>query len=777
MPVDAALAEDSLVDGYWKPRASLPAGQASQLPEYCDGAYIKPKFPYPRSIDTSSYPLNAEARAGQYWIDGEVILSGDVRMSQGNRSLETDRATLDRNTRELTLSGGVRVQEPLVAVQGAHASMNLDSQVATVDDVAFLLFDADIRGTASALGRDEAGTLTLSRNNFTRCEPRNNGWRMSSSNLEVEEGALFAKARNATLRLKGVPVFYTPYIRFPVSDKRQSGFLFPTVKVASDDGLDLELPYYLNLAPNYDATLIPRYIAERGAGLAGEFRHLSPWQRTAMTAALLPGDDGYDGVYEKDDFERLVAEGALSGDFDPADRWLFALDHLGGFGNVRTYVDYTAVSDRDYFRDLGTDLEVSSQIDLERRGEIRYNSGGVHLRVWAQQFQRLDEITVDPYERLPELQVSYDGSLPGGLEYSLAAEWASFTRDNEELSGLTAMVGERLHLEPGVRLPFTWPWGFLTLGGGYRYTEYDLKDVPDGVAANPDRGIAMGSVGAGLFFEREVNWFGTALVQTVEPRVFYLYQEFADQQNLPRFDSSTLTFGYDQLFRDNRFSGLDRIGDANQVSVGLTTRFIDARSGRQYLRASVGEIVYFRDREVTLGGDPTADDRHSSSALAGQLGWSFRRGWHLNGTIIWDSADNQVDEAAANLQYRTNNRHIFNVGYRNRRLAGVDQADVSVYWPISRRYGVIGRWNYDVKSNRTIEGLGGIEYNDCCLQARLVVRHFIDSPSAANIESTDADTGIFLQIVFKGLAGVGVALESVLEKSIRGYRTETMNDF
>jgi LPS-assembly protein len=259
--------------------------------------------------------------------------------------------------------------------------------------------------------------------------------------------------------------------------------------------------------------------------------------------------------------------------------------------------------------------------------------------------------------------------------------------------------------------------------------------------------------------------------------VFYLYQEFSDQQNLPRFDTSTLTFGYDQLFRDNRFSGLDRIGDANQVSVGLTTRFVDARSGRQYLRASIGEIVYFRDREVTLAGNPTADDRHSSSALAAELGWSLSRGWSLSGTMIWDSADNQVDEAAANLQYRTNNRHIFNVGYRNRRLSRVDQTDVSVYWPVSRRFGVIGRWNYDVKSNRTIEGLGGIEYNDCCLQVRLVVRHFIDSPSAAKIGSTDADTGIFLQIVFKGLAGVGGALESVLETSVRGYRTETMNDF
>jgi len=775
--IGTAHAEQSLVERYWKPRASLPAGQAARLPAYCAGAYLKPSFPYPRSVDTSEYPLQAEARAAEYWLNGEVVLSGDVAISQGNRTLETERATLDRNTREVTLSGGVFVQEPQVALQGARATMNLDTQVAVLDDVQFLLFDADVRGAAQAVDRNEAGTLTISKNTFTRCEPGNNGWRITSSTLKVEEGALFAKARNAVLRLKGVPIFYTPYIRFPVSDERQSGFLFPTLKVASDDGLDVTLPYYLNLAPNYDATLMPRYIAERGAGLAAEFRHLSRWQQTTLSAALLPDDDLYDGVFERDDFEEMVAAGVLSGEFAPADRWLYAMDHLGSLGRFRTYVDYTAVSDRDYFRDLGADLEVSSQIHLERRGEIRYSARGLHARLWVQQFQRLDEITVDPYRRLPELQVSYDGSLPGGLEYSLAAEWAAFTRDNEDLSGFTAVVGERLHLEPRVRMPFTWPWGFLTLAGGYRFTEYDLKDVPLGIEAKPDRAIAMGSVGAGLFFERSLNWFGTALVQTLEPRAFYLYQEFADQQNLPRFDTSTLTFGYGQLFRDNRFSGLDRIGDANQVSVGVTTRFVDARSGRQYLRASVGEIIYFRDREVTLVGAPTDDDKHASSALAGQLWWSFRRGWYLTGTMIWDSADNEVDEAAAALQYRTNNRHIFNLGYRNRKVSRVDQTDVSVYWPISRHYGLIGRWNYDLKSNRTIEGMGGIEYNDCCLQVRLVVRQFIDSPSAANIENIDTDTGIFLQIVFKGLAGVGTALESVLQKSIRGYTTETMNGY
>jgi LPS-assembly protein len=770
-------AEPSVAENYWKPKDQLPAGQAAQLPGYCNGAYLKPRFPYPRSIVDSEYPLDAEARAGEYWIDGDVVLTGDVVMSQGNRTLNTERAALDRNSNDVILSDGVRLVEHQVAVRGGSGTINLDTEVASINDVDFLLFDADMRGTARALDRDEQATLTLSRNTFTRCEPGSNSWRISSSTLKVEDGALFATARNAVLRMKGVPIFYTPYIRFPVSDDRQSGFLFPEFGFGGDNGLDLTLPYYLNLAPNYDATVVPRYMADRGMSLGVEGRHLSRWEETTLSGSILPGDDLYNGELSKDDFDDLAAAGLVGGEFNPADRWLYSIDHAGGFGRFRTYVDYTAASDRDYFRDMGSDLETSSMIDVERRGEIRYSRGGLRAQAWVQQFQRLDEIRVDPYERLPELQLSYSGTVLGRVNYSMASQWSSFTRSNADLTGFNAIVGNRLHLEPRLRVEFAQPWGFVSLGGGYRYTEYDLNDVPTEIDAKPDRSIATGSAGAGLFFERELNWFGLPLVHTLEPRVFYLYQEFADQQNLPRFDVSSLTFGYSQLFRNNRFSGLDRIGDANQLSGGITSRFINAESGREYLRASVGEIVYFRDRKVTLAGPPTIDDTHNASALAGELTWSFRRGWRLTGTMVWDPVDNEIDEAAAAVQYRADSRHILNLGYRNRKDSRIDQTDVSLYWPVSRHFGLIGRWNYDIKNGRTIESLGGIEYNDCCWQVRLVAQSFIDNPSAARVEDLEKDEGFFLQVVFKGLAGVGTALESVLQKSVIGYQTETRNGY
>jgi len=350
------------------------------------------------------------------------------------------------------------------------------------------------------------------------------------------------------------------------------------------------------------------------------------------------------------------------------------------------------------------------------------------------------------------------------------------------LNGLAAVTGERTHLEPRIRLPLSWPFGFLTVSGGYQYTSYSLQQDNDagGVQLlddSPDRNIGVASVDGGLVFERDLRLFRQDLVQTLEPRIYYLWQEFDDQDNLPRFDASSLTFGYQQLFRANRFSGLDRIGDANQASAGVTTRFLSRQTGAEYFRFSIGEIFYFRDRRVTLTGNPNADEMQNSSAIASEMSARLARNWNLRGTLVWDPHDNEVDEGGAAIQYVGDNRHIFNVGFRNRRDQNVEQTDISVYWPISDRFSIMGRWNYDLVSGRTIEGFGGIEYADCCLQVRLIARRFLDSPTVQQLSNVEADDGIFLQIVFKGLAGFGTKVESVLERGIRGYRSPEPSSF
>ena len=740
----------------------------------CRGGYQTRTWIYPTQVDDADYPIIGEADSLQHQLDGQARLLGNVTVQQGNRFIIAPQVQLDQTSREATFPQGVRLEQPGLSMQGATASMQLNSKQAALSDAQYVLTDVGIRGRAVELDQSPVGDLTLGQSQFTRCEPGNNGWVLTTDSLLIEKDEVFGTARGAVLRLKSVPVFYTPYLKFPVSDERVSGFLFPNLSYSDEDGVDVSIPYYFNLAPNYDATVIPRYISDRGAAAEMEFRHRSGWQETTFSGALLPEDDLYNGTLDRDDFDDLGGEAVL-GQFDPADRWLGGINHEGRLGRFRTFVDYAAVSDRDYFRDLGSDLAVSSRIELQRKAEIQYNHGGLFARLWAQRFQRLDETVRQEYERLPELELLYSTGL-GPFEMSLGTKWADFDRDTQGTRGIDALTGSRLHVEPRVSLPFSWPFGFFTVGAGYRYTSYELEqDLTGGGILiedlNPDRGIGTANVDGGLFFERDLQWFGTDLIQTLEPRVYYLWQEFDAQSELPRFDASELTFGYSQLFRGNRFSGLDRIGDANQLATGVTTRFLGRATGEEYLRASIGEIRYFRDRRVTLTGNPQADELQSSSAIASEVSARLARHWRVRGTLVWDPHDNKVDEGSVALQYRLDNRRMLNLGFRNRPESDIEQTDLSVYWPISNRFSIMGRWNYDLKSGRTIEGFGGVEYSDCCLQVRLMARRFLDARTAQQIATVDADDGIFLQIVFKGLAGFGTKVESVLERGIRGYRS------
>ena len=746
---------------------------------YCSGDYLFREYPHSRDVNNEDYPIVAEADSLSSVIDQDAALTGNVTIEQGNRLIVAPEAELNQNTRVAEFPSGVRMDQPGIIMQGSAATVDLNSDEAELAGVQFLLSEIGMRGEAAQLNQEANGDLLIRKNRFTRCEPGHNGWSLNTSSLLIEEDEVFATARNAVIRMKSVPVFYTPYLKFPVTDDRVSGFLFPTVGYSDEDGVDLSVPYYLNLAPNYDATIIPRYMGERGAGLEAEFRHMSSWQSTSFAAAILPEDDLYNGRLDREDFDEAGGEAAL-GPFEPADRWLGGVQHSGQLGRFGTLIDYTAVSDTDYFRDLGSDLGVSSRRELERLGQIDYRRGDLYARVWAQRFQRIDQAPAEDYYRLPEIDVRWGTNILGPLRFTLDTSWSAFDRDTNGLNGLAAVTGSRFHAEPRLLLPFERPYGFLRFGAGYRFTQYDLEqDRQAGgfqlMDDTPDRGIGLATVDAGLFFERDLYWFNTALIQTLEPRVYFLWQEFEEQNQLPLFDTSVLTFSYSQLYRDNRFSGLDRVGDAEQLSAGVTTRFVSADSGKEYFRFSVGEIFYLEDRRVGAVG-PEA--RRNSSALASEISGALANNWRLFGNVIWDPYDNEVDEGGGGIQYRRDNKHIFNLGFRNNRREDVEQTDVSLYWPITKSISLLGRWNYDLVSGRTIEGIGGLEFEDCCLKVRLIARRHLDSrPGQFDLSEVKGDDGIFLQIVFKGLAGFGTKVESVLERGIRGYYSPEQRDY
>ena len=763
---------EALAADFWVDCAQLTAAERRVQPPWCTGAY---RFPAPSSQPSipaeEEEPIEAEANQASYGEDGWVELQGKVVISQGERTLYTERAKMHQDTQIAVFDEGVLLQDSSLAMQGASGEVNLDSGAAHLEQADFLLADAELRGSAPAVDRNAAGDVLLTRSQFTRCEPGNRNWTVRAGRLRLPEGELFGTARNAVLKVKGVPVFYTPYIQFPVSDERKSGFLFPVLGFSGDKGTDLALPYYFNLAPNYDATLTPRWLGERGVAAEGEFRRLSRWDRTQFNAGYLPNDKLHNGELERDDWRRQRALGAAAeAEFNPADRWLLGVQHQGRLGRLRSRIDYTEVSDRDYFRVLGDDGAGVRRIDLLRFGELSYARGGLSMRLWARGFQRLDEIRRPAYSQAPALDIAYRTAGPGPLQLSLDARTASFDRNAEGLRGIQALTGDRTHLAAQLTAPFSWPFGFLTASAGYQHTAYQLDSeagpLPDD---SPKRGVPSAAVGGGLIFERDLNLFGAGLIQTLEPRLRYFYQGYEDQDQLPLFDATDLTFGYQQLFRNNRFSGLDRIADANQLAIGLTSRFLNRANGREHLRASLGQILHFKDRRVTLHGRPEDDAERTVSALAGELAAQLGNRWRLSATLIWDPGDNQVDEGAAALSYRAGGRRLFNLAYRNRLRDNINQTDFSFHWPIARRYAVVGRWNHDLASGRTIEGMAGIEYNDCCLRIRLVGRHYLDQPAARSFAEVDEDSGLFLQILFKGLGGLGGGVDAMLERSVYGY--------
>ena len=762
---------EALAADFWVDRAQLTAAERRVQPPWCAGAY---RFPAPSSqpsIPAEDAPIEAEASQASYGEDGWVELQGNVVISQGERTLYTERAKMHQDTQIAVFDEGVLLQDSSLAMQGASAEVNLDSGAAHLEQADFLLADAELRGSAPAVDRNAAGDVLLTRSQFTRCEPGNRNWTVRAGRLRLPEGELFGTARNAVLKVRGVPVFYTPYIQFPVSDERKSGFLFPVLGFSGDKGTDLALPYYFNLAPNYDATLTPRWLGERGVAAEGEFRRLSRWDRTQFNAGYLPNDKLHNGELERDDWRRQRALGtAAEAEFNPADRWLLGVQHQGRLGRLRSRIDYTEVSDRDYFRVLGDDGAGVRRIDLLRFGELSYARGGLSMRLWARGFQRLDEIRRPAYSQAPALDIAYRTAGPGPLQLSLDARTASFDRNAEGLRGIQALTGDRTHLAAQLTAPFSWPFGFLTASAGYQHTAYQLDSeagpLPDD---SPKRGVPSAAVGGGLIFERDLNLFGAGLIQTLEPRLRYFYQGYEDQDQLPLFDATDLTFGYQQLFRNNRFSGLDRIADASQLAIGLTSRFLNRANGREHLRASLGQILHFKDRRVTLHGHPEDDAERNVSALAGELAAQLGSRWRLSATLIWDPGDNQVDEGAAALSYRAGGRRLFNLAYRNRLRDNINQTDFSFHWPIARRYAVVGRWNHDLASGRTIEGMAGIEYNDCCLRIRVVGRHYLDQPAARSFAEVDEDSGLFLQILFKGLGGLGGGVDAMLERSVYGY--------
>ena len=805
----------------WVERDKLTPAQLAETGPYCSGAYIEPIRPGMNDpTSKSDSPTFIGAKASRYQQEEQIAtLAGDVVMRQGSMQIEADEASLYQAESRGELNGKVRLRDNGALIVGDHADVQLDTGAAKVDNAEYVLHKSRIRGSALYAKRAEDSIIRLKDGTYTTCEPSSNAWQLKGNNITLNPATGFGTATNVTLRVKDIPVFYTPYIYFPIDDRRQSGFLPPSFSSSTDTGFMLVTPYYFNLAPNYDATLYPRYMTKRGLLMEGEFRYLTESSEGQFGAAYLNDKD--DKRKDQTDYKDT--------------RYMLNWQHKGGLDSrVLTQVDYTKISDPYYFQDLQSDqIGVESREYVNQQGSVTYRGDTYNATLNAQAYQMATVTQITPYNKLP--QITFNGALPyhpGGLDFKYDTEIVRFERSlengdytNEDgtvasrldtrVAGLARANGTRLNLAPSMSLPMTASYGYVTPSLKYMYTQYDLDLDTKGKQtllkgeqynSSQTRSVPIASIDSGLYFDRNTQWFGTNYRQTLEPRAFYLYVPERDQSDIPIFDTSESTFSYSSLWRDNRFTGSDRVGDENKLSLGLTSRWIED-NGFERQRVSVGQAYYFKDRKVQLPGisDDRKDATSNVSPYALEYAYRFNRDWRATADYNWDPETRSPRSGSAMMHYQPedNPNKVVNAGFRYRNdqvrydqytgkwtVGGgnylspgqpgyikdyykIKQHDFSVIWPIVPQWNVISRWQYDYNRNRTLEAFGGFEYDNCCWKLRLINRYWVsnDEYTQEAPQNEKGDHGLFLQIVLKGLGGVvGTKVESFLDKGIQGYR-------
>jgi|TARA_B100000315_G_scaffold247664_1_gene276679 LPS-assembly protein len=776
-----------------------------QSPFFCTGSYLEPDWLEQfRNDDPDTSPIHATGERGDRDAEGTITLVGDVQIQQGYRNMKTEIASLNKEEDRAWFEGDVQIREPGLLMTGARGYSTLSTGEGNLEEATFLLHEGRLRGQAETLAHTPDDHILILNGLFTRCEPGSNVWQMRGREIDLDPQVGFGTARDLTLRIKGVPVAYSPYFRFPIDDERHSGFLSPSLSHDGDGGVDISVPYYFNLARHYDITYTPRSVWKRGLHNTVQFRFMTAASSNEFNAAYLYHDDIFD---DRILLDRTGGEDRFIEEFKQQSRWFVNVRHTGGWtGRLKTNLRYSAVSDFDYLDDFGGDVDsvaveqFLSKIDksigniragsLDRQASVNYRGDGWDTGLRLQGFQDLVIDTPENYEQLPRLHFNSSGGNKW-LQYKLNTDYVYFDKNNEDLAGNVKVIGHRVAVDAKITSPLRRVWGFLKPSLAIKHRLYELKNTTPSMNPYADFTVPVFSLDGGLFFDRFFSTAGLDLQQTLEPRLFYLYAKETEQGALPLFDAAELTRTYSQLFRDARFAGKDRVGDARHLSAGVTTRFIDHNTGVQYLSASIGQTYFFMDRTISLlPGDPEAN----SSALFGQIGISPIEALRISGSLEWEHHNGKTSRGTLGIRYSPDYLHILNITYRFTSediqiptiAENVEESDITFIWPIKGKLSAIGRWNFGWDNDQTIESFVGVEYNDCCWKMRLVFRRFLKDPRNIIILEDDpgapggvrqvphldnrADTGVFFEFQLKGLATMGRRLDSLLDDAIIGYR-------
>lgn len=687
----------------------------------CCGAYVDPT-----ETGDQTDPENAEiqAHADKTYTDLNnqlTRLKGNVQVGQGYRYLRADTATLRKEPREIALRGNVALREPGLLLTGSRADMQVDENTAQMENVRYLMHKAHIQGKAQSLSRSNTGVMALTDASYSYCPVGSEQWALNAGSLTLDPNDSQGRAHDVTLRVKGVPVFYTPYLQFPIGNQRMSGFLVPSFGFGKN-GLDLSTPYYFNLAPNYDVILTPRYMSDRGLMLSANGRYMTEHTQGSAVASILPGDQN-------------TPRGINS------DRWFYNFKQNGFDKQWESMIDYSSVSDSQFFHDFGSNgIHGVNTTQLRRQGEFSFlPDDNWRIGIIGKEFQTLtddqilddahqaylqgklplwysavlrDDQLIEPHKVLPSLFADGDYVFDNGLEANLHQSFTRFDHKDaitrnytaadeallqrralfntninpvfDPITGLPVpdpftsqayytgerafISGERLNLDYNLALPLRTAGAFLTPKIGVRHVSQSLDQTtvftPN---SNPSATAAYASVDSGLIFERNTNFFGNAYTQTLEPRLFYYYSNPGSQKDTYNFDSNALTQSYSQLFHDYRLAGEDYIDDSNQLSLGVSSRLLSPVTGRELLRLGIGQAFYFNKRDVVLESDPRTAEyerNRSKSSLVFDASARLSSEWDVRTETLWDQSKGKTDRQSLALRYRDGKGRLFNTGYQ-----------------------------------------------------------------------------------------------------------------
>jgi len=762
------------------------------------------------AVAADDHLIHIDSDAAVVSNEDRAELSGRVTVRQDERSVTADSVTYDRKSARITVAGAVDFEDPLVRVKSDSGSYD-QTGGADFTHADFELLDRPGRGSAGEIAVRPGGKIALDQVRYTTCPVGDRDWMLQASSITLDTVAHEGVARGAWMEFKGVPVLYTPYFSFPLGSERKSGLLVPILDHSGSNGYEIGIPYYFNLAPNYDMTLTPEYLSARGVELGGQFRFLTVKSHGQVEASYLPHDTqtgtdrSYFHVSEVTDFKR----------------------------GLRGEVDIAAVSDSSYFENFGVGSEQTSVTFLERRADLKYYDDYWRVSAELQNFQTIDVTHVGavdrPYSRVPRIDAQ--GLFPLGetrFEFAIDSEAVNFLRP-------IGPSGVRMDVSPEFRWSNRTAGYFFEPAVGWHLTQYSLEDAAAGSPSAPFRSVPYARLDTGLIFERNAGSQGQRS-ETLEPRAVYSYVPYRNQSALPVFDSALPDLNLSELFRTNRYVGEDRIGDADQLSLGITTRLFEQDTGQQYLAATLGQIRYFSTPQVTLpcqitsaqtaaamraaanaagiaganaaellaggtaefiagapvsvfgpngpgilganaaaaaasaGGLQVACQpaiTSNASDLVGDVALTAYGDWTLNLDYVWSpdvtrTQNYQTEKSELSLQYRPDPSRVVNIGYRFQHDT-FEQWDGSFAWPIADHWNAVGRLVYSIMDRQVIEQVAGFEYRSCCWRIQVVQRRYVDNQFGNLNES------IALQFELIGLGSVGKAANSFLERSISGY--------